>query len=51
MIVKKQPYNPLPPKEYLEQLKQRKIKFLKKDIKKHAITINELSMGYTDDTL
>lgn len=45
MIVKKVPYNPLQPKEYLELLKQRKIKFMKKDLKKHGITITELSMA------
>jgi len=45
MIVKKEPYTPLKTKEYLEQLKQRKIKFLKKDMQKYGILINELSVS------
>jgi len=46
MIVKKEPYTPIKTKEYLEQQKQRKIKFLKKDMQKYGILINELSVSY-----
>lgn len=44
MIVKKQPYQPMKTAEYLDQLRQRKIKFLKKDVIKYSITTEELSM-------
>lgn len=46
MIVKKQPYSPIKTLEYIEQQKQRKINFIKKDIQKYKIAINELSACY-----
>ena len=46
MITKKQKYNPIKTEEYLQQQKRRKLKFLKKDIQKYGISINELSMCY-----
>ncbi len=45
MIVKKEAYNAKKSEQYLDQIRQRKIKFLQRDIKKHEITIAELSMG------
>lgn len=42
MITKKTPYQPIPTVQYLEQLRQRKIKFLQKDIKKYNINILDL---------
>ena len=44
MIVKKEPYNPIKSEEYLSQMRQRKIKFMKRDIQKMKITIDELSI-------
>ena len=44
MIVKKEPYNPIKSEEYLSQMRQRKIKFIKRDIQKMKITIDELSI-------
>ena len=46
MINKKCQYNPIKTEEYLHQQKQRKLKYLKKDLQKYNITINELSMCY-----
>jgi transposase len=43
MIVKKQPYNPIGKSEFLMQQKQRKINFLKKDMRKYGISFDELS--------
>ena len=43
MVIKQQHYQPIKSDTYLKQLKQRKIKFLKRDIIKHGITIDELS--------
>jgi transposase len=45
MITEKKPYQPLPQEQYIEQLRMRKIKFLKKDMLKFHITNAELSMG------
>lgn len=45
MITKQQSYQPIKSDEYLKQLRQRKIKFLKRTIAKNGITINELSMA------
>ena len=46
MITKKQIYNPIKTEDYLQQQKRRKLKFLRKDIQKYGISINELSMCY-----
>lgn len=43
MVVHKMPYQTLDPEAYQGILKMRKLRQLKRDIKKHAITIDELS--------
>jgi len=43
MVVHKLPYQRSDPAQYLDVIKARKLQHLKKDIKKHAITIEELS--------
>lgn len=45
MIMQKIPYQPLPKEQYLEQLRQRKIKFLQKDMKKYNIKLLDLQYG------
>jgi hypothetical protein len=45
MITEKKSYQPLPQEQYIEQLRIRKIKFLKKDMLKFNITNTELSMS------
>jgi len=47
MIVKQIPYITQKPEEYLNQIKARKIKNLRKDIQKLNITIEELSMLFS----
>lgn len=44
MVVHKQPYQSMDSTQYLDLLKARKLRHLKKDIKKHAITLSELSV-------
>jgi transposase len=44
MIVKQMPYTAQKPEHYLNQIKNRKMKNLRKDIQKYNITIDELSM-------
>jgi transposase len=44
MITEKKPYQPLPQEQYIEQLRLRKIKFLRKDMLKFNITNAELAM-------
>lgn len=41
MIVKKEPYNPVKSEEYLTQIRQRKIIFIKRDIQNMGITMEE----------
>lgn len=43
MITEKKSYQPVPQEQYVEQLKLRKIKYLKKDMQKYNITEAELS--------
>ena len=43
MVTEKKPYQPLPQEQYIEQLRLRKIKYLKKDMIKYNITDAELS--------
>ncbi|MEO7049560.1 MAG: IS110 family transposase [Ferruginibacter sp.] len=47
MIVVQQQYSPQQPEEYLNQIKLRKLKYLQKDIKKHGITMAEVSMLFS----
>jgi len=44
MIVKQMPYTPQKPEQYLNQIKNRKMKNLQKNIQKLNITIDELAM-------
>lgn len=46
MIVKKQEYNPVNNDEYLLSIKQKKLKIIQNIMKKHKISINELSGNY-----
>lgn len=46
MITKKCKYSPIKTEEYLLQQKQRKLKYIKKDLEKYQISIGELSMSY-----
>ena len=45
MITKKCKYNPIKTKDYLLEQKQRKLKYIRKDLEKHDISISELSMS------
>ncbi len=46
MIVKKQEYNPINNDEYLLSIKQKRVKTIQNIMKKHKISIDELSANY-----